>query len=76
MTRAAIKNAFRKLDATEQADVLKELAATLAETLSEADRVDARVFDRRRQEEPSARPWSQVRATVDARRGLKRPAKR
>mgnify|MGYP001616422798 CR=1 FL=1 len=39
MTKTAIKRAFRKLDSTEQADVLKDLAATLAEALSEEDRI-------------------------------------
>lgn len=67
MTRTAIKNAFRRLDAVEQADVLKELAAALAESLSEEDRTDVQVFEQRRHEEPEVRPWSQVRARINVR---------
>ena len=67
MTKTAITSAFQKLDAVEQADVLKVLAAALAESLSEEDRLDTQVFKRRRHEEPNARPWAQVRAKINAR---------
>jgi len=72
MTKTTIKRAFRKLDATEQADVLKDLPATLAEALSEEDRFDAEVFEQRQAEEPKARGWSEVRAKIDARNRRKR----
>jgi len=67
MTHTGTKRAFQKLNAIEQADVLKELAATLAKSLSDEDRSDARVFDRRRLEVPKARPWNEVRARVNSR---------
>lgn len=57
MTKAALKRAFRKFNSVEQADILRELAAELAGALAEADRADARIFARRRHEEPKARPW-------------------
>ena len=72
MTKAAIASAFRRLDATEQAKVLTELAAAHAESLFEEDRMDAEVFERRRREEPKARSWSQVRAKIDARHAQRR----
>jgi hypothetical protein len=72
MTKAAIKNAFRKLDATEQADVLKDLAANHAKALSEEDGKDAQVFNRRRKEEFESRPWAEVRAKVNERQPRKR----
>jgi hypothetical protein len=72
MTKAAIANAFRKLDATEQAKMLTELAAAHAESLFEEDRTDTQVFERLRHEEPKARPWSQVRARIDARSARRR----
>jgi len=72
MTRTAIKNAFAKMDSTEQAIVLKDLAAALAESLTEEDQLDARVFDRRKAEEFKARPWSKVREVVDARHAKRR----
>jgi len=76
MTKAATKSAFRKLDASEQSAVLKELAAAHAEALSEKDRVDVQAFNRRRKEEPQARLWSQVRARVTARHARQRSAAR
>ncbi|MGH8598164.1 MAG: hypothetical protein ACREXT_16045 [Gammaproteobacteria bacterium] len=72
MTKAAIASAFRKLDAGEQANVLTELAAAHAESLFEEDRMDARVFEQRRREEPKARAWSQVRAKIDMRHARRR----
>ena len=66
MTKAAIASAFLKLDASEQAKVLTELAAAHAESLFEEDRTDAEVFEQRRREEPKARSWSQIRAKIDA----------
>lgn len=76
MTRTAIKNAFRKMDSTEQAIVLKDLAAALADSLSDEDRADARIFEERKGEEDKARPWSQVRATVSSHRTKRRPTSR
>lgn len=72
MTKAAIASAFRRLDATEQAKVLTELAAAHAESLFEEDRMDAAVFEQRRGEEPKARSWSQVRAKIDAQHARRR----
>jgi len=75
MTKTAMRNAFRKLDATQQAEVLRELAEEHAYSLFELDRIDGETFDKRRHEEPIARPWSLVRKTIRpnrARRGSTR----
>lgn len=72
MTKTAITSAFQKLDAVEQADVLRTLAAALAESLTEEDRLDTQVFKRRRHEVPNARPWAQVRAKINARHTRRR----
>ncbi len=62
MTVSAIRNAFRRLEASQKADLLKELAASLAESLASQDARDAEVFAARRREEPRARSWQRVRA--------------
>ena len=72
MTKTAFRSAFQKLDSVEQADVLKELAAALAESLSEEDRLDTQVLKVRRHEEPNARPWAQVRTKINVRHARKR----
>lgn len=64
MTASAIKRAFDRLDAPEQAGLLKELAARLADALADADAQDAIVFRRRRSEERQARAWSKVRSRL------------
>lgn len=64
MTAATIKRAFKQLDSTQQAMLLRELATSLAESLEEADRLDAEVFKGRRREERSARPWARVKAEL------------
>lgn len=74
MTRTAIRNAFRKMDSTEQAIVLKDLATALAESLSDEDRTDVQVFEQRQHAEPEAGSWSDVRAKVDVRCRRKRVA--
>ncbi len=72
MTKTAIKKAFQELDATEQAEMLKELAGSLVESLTEEDVADIRVFERRRKQEPKARSWSDVRTKINARHKRKR----
>lgn len=64
MTAAAIKKAFKHLDSTQQAVLLKDLATSPAESLEEADRQDAEVFKGRRGEERKARPWQEVKARL------------
>ena len=76
MTKTAIKKAFRELDVGEQAEMLKEFAASLAESLAEEDLADTRVFDKRRNQESKARSWSDVRAKIDARHKRKRSPSR
>lgn len=76
MTKATIANAFRKLDAGEQAKVLTELAAAHAESLFDEDRADAQVFQKRRREEAKARSWSQVCARIEARHASRKSSNR
>ena len=64
MTVKAIKKAFRELDASGQAALLKELVANLADSLAAEDAADARVMAARRGEESRSRPWRQVRADL------------
>ena len=61
MTRAGIKKAFEKLDITEQAEVLGDLASAFAVSLADIDRRDAQVFNARRNEESKASPLSDVK---------------
>lgn len=72
MTRAAIKNAFRKLDAAEQAVVLKDLVSALADSLADEDAADQLTFEKRKHEEEKGRPWAQVRARLKAHAGKRR----
>lgn len=64
MTAAAIKRAFGRLDAAEQAVLLRDLLSSLAESLTLDDAHDAKVFAKRRAEEPRARSWDQVRSSL------------
>ena len=66
MTRMAIKKAFQKLETAVQAEVLGELASTLAKSLADIDRQDARVFDARRHEEVKASSLSDVKRRLGA----------
>jgi hypothetical protein len=64
MTRDGIKQAFGRLEPTDQARLLTELANTLAAALQENDERDRETFARQRSEEAAARPWSEVRAQL------------
>jgi len=72
MTKSAIKKAFEKLDTSDQAEVLGELASTFASSLADMDRQDALVFDARRDEESRASPLSDVKRRLSS--GKKRRA--
>lgn len=61
MTKAAIKKAFKGLDPADQADVLQDLASTLAEALAGMDKQDASVFRARRKEERKASSLAEVK---------------
>jgi len=64
MTAIQIKRTFERLDSRQQAELLVELAASLARSLGEAERRDERVFRRRAGEERRARPWREVREAL------------
>lgn len=61
MTKAAIKQAFNKLDATDQARILGDLATALADSLACLDDQDAQVFRTRAKQEAHAVPLADVR---------------
>lgn len=68
MTRAGIRKAFKGLDPSDQAAVLTELAATLAQSLADMDARDTAVFRSRRREEPQAKSLAVVRRRLNAKR--------
>ncbi|NOT01174.1 MAG: hypothetical protein HOP29_11155 [Phycisphaerales bacterium] len=68
MTRAGIKKAFKGLHPSDQAVVLTELAATLAESLADMDARDAAVFPKRRHEESKAAALADVRRRLIGKR--------
>lgn len=68
MTKLAITRAFQKLDTTEQAAVLGELAAALAQSLKMMDERDANIFEQCRGEEPHSTPVNEIRRRLNSRR--------
>lgn len=64
MTRTAIRKAFEKLDSAQQAEMLGELAVSLAKSLAAVDREDRRVFEERRREESRASHLVDVKARL------------
>lgn len=72
MTKAAMVRAFRRLDSVEQAAMLRELAAALAESLLHEDKADLKTTRERKHEEANARPWRQVREQLKGTRSKRR----
>jgi hypothetical protein len=68
MTTAKIKQAFRQMNSTDQAVLLKELSAALAEAMTEMDHQDNAIFAARRHAESKARPWRDVVARLNGSR--------
>ena len=64
VTVAAIKQAFRRMESAEQATLLKDLVASLAESLALAEARDSQVFAKRATEEPRARSWDRLRTDL------------
>ncbi len=72
MTTTAIRREFEKLASADQAQLLKDLASSLAESLSYEDRKDRRVFRKRRREETSARSWTDVQSRLTSSRSRRK----